>query len=336
MRGLRSPERRLATFAAALVVSCLAGCRGVQSALDPAGPNAREIETLWWIMFGAAAVIFLLVLVSLLISIFGRAQLRRRISPMQLVVGGGIILPLIVLSIMVPFNVYVSSGVSDSRGEDTLTIRVRGHQWWWDIEYDFAGPTPGFYTANEIWLPVGEPVELILTSADVIHSLWFPKLAGKLDLIPGRRNRMMIEADVPGVSRGQCAEFCGLSHAKMALFAVAVPPDRFADWADRQREAAGDPGDPIGREGARLFATSGCPLCHTVRGHGSWGRAGPDLTHVGSRMTIGAGLLDNTRDNLAAWIAHNDALKRGNRMPDFTDIDPRTRTAIAAYLESLK
>lgn len=321
---------------AAAVAAVAGGCTGVQSALDPAGPNAREIETLWWAMLVAALVIFLIVLLALLVSLFGGDSLRRRIAPVRLIVAGGIVLPIATLSVLVPFNVSVSSGVTEPRSEGTLTIRVRGHQWWWEVEYDFPGVAGGFYTANEIWLPVGEPVELLLTSGDVIHSLWFPRLAGKLDLIPGRTNRMMIEADTPGVSRGQCAEFCGLAHAKMALLAVAVSPERFAAWAERQREPARDAADAAARDGARLFAASGCALCHTVRGHGAWGRAAPDLTHVGSRMTIGAGLLDNTRDNLAAWIAHNDALKRGNRMPDFADLDPGTLQAIAAWLESLE
>lgn len=331
-----TPSRRRLRHAA---VSCaavlLAGCSGVQSALDPAGPNAREIATLWWWMAVVAVAIFALVLGALLYALFGRGGMRNRVEPKKLIIGGGIALPLVVLSILVPFNVNVSSGTNAPRAPDTLTVRIDGNQWWWDIEYDLGEAGGTFQTANEIWLPLDKPVELILTSGDVIHSLWFPNLAGKLDLVPGRENRMMIEADTPGVFRGQCAEFCGLGHAKMALYAVAVTPERFAGWVEQQRRPASAPSAAI-REGAALFHSAGCPLCHAVRGHDAWGRTAPDLTHVGSRLTIGAGLLDNTSENLALWIAHNDAVKRGNQMPDFTALSLDTRRAIAAYLESLE
>lgn len=326
--------RRHAAVPGAAVL--LAGCSGIQSALDPAGPNAREIEALWWWMAVVAVAVFALVLGSLLFALFGRGEARARLDPTRLIIGGGIALPVVVLSVLVPFNVNVSSGVSEPRQPETLTIRVHGHQWWWDVEYDFGESGATFQTANEIWLPLDEPVELILTSGDVIHSLWFPTLAGKLDLIPGRENRMMIEADTAGTFRGQCAEYCGLGHAKMALYAVAATPERFAAWVERQRRPAREPESAVLREGADLFRSSGCPLCHTVRGHGAWGREAPDLTHVGSRLTIGAGILDNTPENLALWIAHNDALKRGNRMPDYGDLGADTRRAISAYLESLE
>ena len=282
-----------------------------------------------------AAVIFALVLGALLYGMFGRGKLRERVKSTPLIVVGGIVLPIVTLSVLVPFNVYVAAGVTEAREPDTLTIRVHGRQWWWDIEYDDGTDAGTFTTANEIWLPLDEPVELILTSADVIHSLWFPRLAGKLDLVPGRTNRLMIEADTPGVMRGQCAEFCGVGHAKMALYAVAVTPGEFAEWSERQRNPALPAADSI-QAGAELFSASGCSLCHAVRGHGAWGRAGPDLTHVGSRLTIGAGLIDNTAENIAQWIAHNDALKRGNKMPDYSDLSPEALHAIAQYLESLE
>ncbi|MEX2497021.1 MAG: cytochrome c oxidase subunit II [Woeseia sp.] len=329
---MRVPAR----LGAAGVMLAAAGCQGIQSALDPAGPNAREIATLWWAMAAAAALIFALVLGSLLYAVYGRGPMRARIKPMNLIIGGGIILPVVVLTVLVPFNIKVASGVTEPRAENTMTIRVHGRQWWWDVEYDDRASGVRFTTANEIWLPLNEPVEIILTSADVIHSLWFPKLGGKLDLIPGRRNRLMMEADTEGVFRGQCAEFCGVGHAKMALYAVAVTRERFNAWAQDQSSPAREPPDELSRRGADLFAATGCPLCHAVRGHGAWGRVGPDLTHVGSRMTIGAGLIDNTRDNLALWIAHNDVLKRGNRMPDFDDLSRERRLAIGAYLESLE
>lgn len=318
------------------LAAAAAGCSGIQSALDPSGPSAREIAALWWAMAGGGAVIFVLVLVALLYGVFATRERRRRIRPDAMVIAGGVALPVIVLSVMVPFNVTVSSDVSAPRSQDTLTIRVEGRQWWWDIEYDAGTPGGDFTTANELYLPVGEPVELILTSDDVIHSLWIPRLAGKLDLIPGHTNRLMLEADEPGRFRGQCAEFCGVGHAKMAFYVVAVEPERFHAWLEDQRRPASAPVGALAQRGHDLFAASGCSLCHAVRGHGARGRAGPDLTHVGSRLSIGAGTLSNDRDNLARWIAHNEAVKPGNHMPDFADLDAQSRDAIAAYLEGLR
>ncbi|MBN1240904.1 MAG: cytochrome c oxidase subunit II [Gammaproteobacteria bacterium] len=326
----------MARGAIALLTLGLCGCEGIQSALSPLGPVAREIAALWWWMFGVGVAVFVLVLTALLYAVFSHPDRRRTVDPERMILGGGIVLPVVVLSILLPFGVIVGASVSDERAPEALTIRVRAHQWWWDIEYDDGTPAGGFTTANELYLPVGRQIELILTSADVIHSLWLPRLAGKLDLIPGRTNRLVVEADSAGILRGQCAEFCGLGHAKMALVAVAVPPEEFAAWADAQRRPAAEPEDELARRGGELFAAAGCALCHAVRGTRAWGRVGPDLTHVGGRLTIGAGLLDTTRDNLALWIAHNGALKPGNRMPDFADLDRQQRDAIAAYLESLE
>lgn len=330
------PHSLPALSACVIVGACVSGCEGVQSALDPAGPIAREIAALWWWMAGVGTGVFALVLVLLLYAVFRNPELRWRVGPERLIVIGGVAFPVVVLSLLLPFGLSVGSGATAPRSPDTLTIRVRGHQWWWDIEYDSGTPGERFTTANELYLPVGQPVEFILTSVDVIHSLWLPKLAGKLDLIPGRTNRLMVEADEPGVFRGQCAEFCGVAHTKMALHAVAVPPDEFERWAENQRSVATAPSDASTREGAELFQATGCVVCHTVRGHGAWGRAGPDLTHVGSRMTIGAGVLAMTAENLALWIGHNDALKPGNRMPDFVELDLEDRNVIGAYLESLE
>ena len=314
----------------------LNSCAGVQSALDPSGPIAGEIAALWWGMFWAAVAIFTLVLGLLLYAVLPHPVSRRQVQPMRMVVLGGIALPVAALSVLLPFGFYVGNGATAPLPNEAVTIRVTGRQWWWDIEYVDEEGRRGFTTANEIYIPVGKPVEIFLTSADVIHSLWLPRLAGKLDLIPGHTNRLVLEADRPGIFRGQCAEYCGIAHAKMALYAVALPPDEFASWAERQVERAVNKKEGMVVEGQALFSANGCPLCHTVRGHQAFGQQGPDLTHVGSRKTIGAGLLDNTRDNIALWIARNDDLKPGNRMPDYGHLDRKTRLAIAAYLESLR
>ena len=319
-----------------LSASLCGGCAGIQSALSPLGPVAREIAILWWWMLAFATAIFVLVLVALLYSIFRHPDRRWKVDPERMIVAGGIVLPLIVLSALLPFGVIVGAGVQDERAPDALTIRVRGHQFWWDIEYDDGTAEGSFRTANELYFPTGRQIELILSSVDVIHSLWLPRLAGKLDLIPGRTNRLVVEADTPGVMRGQCAEFCGVGHAKMAFIAVAVSPDEYAEWAAGQSSPARQSQDEQARRGADLFAASGCQLCHAVRGTRAGGRLGPDLTHVGGRLTIGAGILDTNRENLSRWIAHNSVLKPGNLMPDYDDLDPQTLDDISAYLESLQ
>jgi cytochrome c oxidase subunit 2 len=241
-----------------------------------------------------------------------------------------------VLSILLAFGLRLGSSTYADLPPEAPTVRVQGQQWWWEVEYLGSDSTQSFTTANEIYLPVGQPVELLLSSKDVIHSFWVPRLAGKQDLIPGRVNRLVVEAHEPGVFRAQCAEFCGLAHTQMALYVVAVPPEEFEDWAERQRAPAELPETEAETRGAAAFVGNGCALCHAIRGQNAWGEVGPDLTHVGSRLTIGAGLVANTVDNLATWIARNHEMKPGNRMPSYTHLDADTRLALGAYLESLK
>lgn len=324
---------RLATLSLAFLV---VACSGQQSALQPTGPGARDAAILWWAMFAGSVLIFALVLALLLYAVLRPAEHRRPVSVDRMVIGGGIALPVVTLTILLAFGLRMGSSSYAELPPDAPTIQVDGRQWWWKVEYLDEDARPDFTTANEIHVPAGQPVELLLTSSDVIHSLWIPRLAGKQDLIPGRTNRLVVEADEPGVFRAQCAEFCGLAHAQMALYVVAVPPEEFEDWAQRQRSPAELPQTEAEARGAAAFASNGCALCHAIRGQDAWGRVGPDLTHVGGRRTIGAGLVANTVDNLAAWIARNHEMKPGNEMPSYTHLDAETRHAIAAYLESLK
>jgi cytochrome c oxidase subunit 2 len=314
----------------------LVACGGQQSALQPAGRGARDAAILWWAMFAGSVVIFALVVVLLLYAVLRRPERRPPVSVDRMVVGGGIALPVVALSILLAFGLRMGSSTYAELPNDALSVRIDGRQWWWKIEYRENGSTPSFTTANEIYLPVGEPVELLLSSADVIHSFWVPRLAGKQDLIPGRVNRLVVEAEERGVFRAQCAEFCGLAHTQMALYVIAVPPEEFQDWAERQRRPAELPRTEAETRGAAAFASNGCALCHAIRGHDAWGEVGPDLSHVGSRRTIGAGLVANTPENVATWIARNHEMKPGNEMPSYTHLDADTRRAIAAYLESLK
>lgn len=314
----------------------LAGCNGIQSALMPTGPIAREIAALWWVMLIVAGLIFALVVTLLLHAALRAPEDRSAGPPRRLIFAGGIALPIVVLSVLLPIGVRVGSGATAPAEPHVIRVGVTGNQWWWDVEYDFGSPATRFTTANEIVLPIGQPVELRLRARDVIHSLWIPSIAGKIDLIPGRENRMMVEVDREGVFRGQCAEFCGVAHTQMALHVVALRPAAFDDWAARQPLPASHPDGGDAEEGAGLFHAAGCGLCHTVRGTGAWGRAGPDLTHVGSRVAIGAGTLENTRDNVAWWIAYNDSVKPRNRMPEYHDLPIDTRMKIATYLETLE
>ena len=314
----------------------LAACSGQQSILQPSGSGARDAAILWWAMFAGAVVIFALVLAMLLYAVLQPPERRRPVSVDQMVIGGGIALPVVALSILLAFGLRMGSSTYADLPPDAPTVRVEGRQWWWKVEYVGNDSTESFTTANEIHLPVGQPVELLLSSRDVIHSFWVPRLAGKQDLIPGRVNRLVVEAEEPGVFRAQCAEFCGLAHTQMALYVVAVPPEEFEDWAQRQRAPAQLPQTEDQTRGAAAFAGNGCALCHAVRGQNAWGEVGPDLTHVGSRLTIGAGLVANTVDNIATWIARNHEMKPGNQMPSYTHLDAETRLAIGAYLEGLK
>lgn len=215
-----------------------------------------------------------------------------------------------------------------------LTLQVQAHQWWWDVRYRGHAPSELFDTANEIHIPVGQPVRLELASDDVIHSFWVPSLAGKTDVIPGQTNVMWLQADRPGTYRGQCGEYCGAQHAHMAMTVVAQSPADFAAWAAQQRRPAEAPVADAARHGQQVFVAH-CAACHTVRGAGAGGILGPDLTHVAGRRTIGAGLLPNTPGNLAGWIADAPALKPGTRMPSLT-LSGSELSAVVAYLDTLR
>ena len=215
-----------------------------------------------------------------------------------------------------------------------LTLQVNASQWWWNVRYQNKDPTQAFDTANEIHIPVGQPVRLELRSSDVIHSFWIPQLVGKTDVIPGQANVMWLQADRPGLYRGQCGEYCGAQHAHMAMFVVADMPKDFAAWEQRQRGAAAAPATDAARRGEQAFVAH-CAACHTVRGAGAGGILGPDLTHLMSRQTIAAGLLPNTPGNLSAWIADAQALKPGSRMPSLALPGPDLG-AVVAYLNTLR
>lgn len=287
----------------------------MQSVLDPQGPVAGAVADLAWVLFAGGSAIFLLVVILAAQALFAP---RPWLASRAFIVGGGIVFPLLVLSALL---VHVLWGHGSSDSEPAIRIEVVGEQWWWRVRY------PGFETANEIRIPAGQPVELVLSSADVIHSFWIPSLAGKVDMIPGRTNRLRLGAQREGMFRGQCAEYCGGPHAHMALYVIAETPERFAAWLEAQRRPAAS--------GNSLF-NARCAVCHTVRGTPAAGTRGPDLTHVGTRASIGAGLLPNNAGTLAGWIASSQHLKPGNLMPSFEDLSATELRALAGYLEGLK
>ena len=218
---------------------------------------------------------------------------------------------------------------------DALDINVVAHQWWWEVQYQDTAPQRVLTTANEIHVPIHRPVLLSLSSTDVIHSFWVPNLNGKRDLIPGHRNAAWFEADTAGVYRGQCAEFCGLQHAKMAITIVAETPDQYAQWYNAQLQPAAQPTDSLRLAGQKIFLSGPCAMCHAIGGTPAGATFGPDLTHVGSRMTLAAGALPNTTGNLAGWIADPQKIKPGVNMPE-SNLPSRDLAALTAYLTGLR
>lgn len=313
-------------------------CYGAQSALEPAGPAASRIAYWWWVMFILAVLVFAVVLVLLLLSL-----LRRRGDPtpdtappktawVRLVWIAGAIVPAVVLAILLGLNIRSEVLVAVAAKAPQLEIQVIGHRWWWEVYY----PAQGFATANEIHIPAETPVKLLLTSQDVIHSFWVPQLEGKRDLIPGQTTELTLQADKEGIYRGQCAEYCGLQHALMALVVRAEAPERFQAWVSQQQKAAPTPeANTLAFEGQQVFQGSACVYCHTVRGTNASSRFGPDLTHLASRSYIGAGIRANTPANLQGWIVNSQAIKPGNKMPPMYLSVPELR-ALMAYLGTLK
>ena len=315
----------------------LGGCDGAMSTLEPHGPAAREIAMVWWVMFIGGSLAGGATIVLLLYVVLTARQPRRTVPRMSLVVGGGVALPLVLLLPLTIYGVRLGTVQSASVAGE-VRIEVIGHQFWWEVRYPDPDGGPPIVTANEIHMPVGVPVSFELRSADVIHSFWVPNLGGKLDMMPGRTNRTRLQADQPGWFRGQCAEFCGPQHARMRLLIRALPRADFDRWLSEQRGAARTPhaDDELRIRGRAEFLSRDCAVCHRVRGTAANGNRGPDLTRVGGRQTLGAGTLDNSEQNLALWIRHNQRLKPDNRMPDFQDLGVDEVRAIAAYLESLR
>jgi cytochrome c oxidase subunit 2 len=316
-----------------VTVLALTACGGPQSALDPAGPSAASLHRLGIIMYVGATLVTLLVTALMLVP-FLRPR-ERPVNRNLFLWGGGVALPLLTLTALVPYVMTVGHETRAATTPQQVSVDVIGYVYWWDVAYRRPDGSRGAASANELHIPVGEPVELFLHAADVIHSFWVPSLAGKTDMIPGRVNRMVIQADRPGIYRGQCAEYCGLQHTLMAFDVIAVPRAEFDAWLAAAAQPARQPEVPELRQGRDLFVSLGCGACHAVRGL-SEARLGPDLTQVGSRRTLGAGTVPGGVGNIAGWIASAQHLKPGNAMPSYDQLEGPQLRALAAYLESLK
>jgi cytochrome c oxidase subunit 2 len=301
---------------------------------------AAQIEQLWWLFVAVSVVVYLAVIAFLIYALIRRKQLRNAAGlaesdhKSKLVIATATGLTVVVL-ITLALSDFMVGRVLARTPQDTLRVKITGHQWWWEIEYEDAISSQRIHTANEMHIPIGRPVEVELQSQDVIHSFWIPNLQGKRDMLPGRKTHTVIVADRPGSFEGQCAEFCGYQHAKMKLVVHAETPDRFEQWRSQQLAASRSPQTPEQRRGQAVFMSSTCIMCHAIQGTDAGGNVAPDLTHVASRSRIAAGALSNTPANLASWILNPQAVKPGTQMPA-TSLAGEDLSALATYLASLQ
>jgi cytochrome c oxidase subunit II len=348
IRGERMTRGTRIAVTAIVALMGLAGAPGGETAVQtpsifaPASTPAFAIRDLSWFVLGICAVIFVVVAGLLTYSLI---RFRRRpgedggeppqvYGSNQIELAWTVVPVLIVVVLFLATARYIFGIEGLEPPPNALRVTVVGHQWWWEIRY----PDLGIVTANELHVPVSDPADstptfLTLQSADVIHSFWVPQLAGKMDVIPNKTNRVWIDPRTPGLYVGQCAEFCGVQHAGMLLRVFVHPTDEFAAWVAAQQAPATD--DPEVRGGRLLFQSVACINCHTVRGTPANGIFGPDLTHLMSRSTLAAGVASITPENLRNWVNNPAALKPGALMPAMQlsrpDLDQ-----LVAYLLTLR
>ncbi len=338
-------------FLAATLVLCFvsSGCSGSQSALNPGGAQAGTISNLWWFYFWITLTIYIAVLFLLITSIIRTSSTpilseanRQIIRPEEksenrrtALVGIAVGISLLLLFVLFLGDLFVGRSLHSLKAANALTIKIIGHQWWWEAIYEDPIASNTVTTANEIHIPVGKPIQIKLDSRDVIHSFWVPNLHGKKDLIPGHPTTLWLMADKAGTYKGQCAEFCGHQHAHMRLLMVAEEQGNFNQWLSHERSNASIPTTASQMEGEKLFSQGTCITCHTIQGTLANGKVGPNLTHIASRKLLAAGRLPNTRDDLASWIFDPQHLKPGVKMPQH-NLPPGELQSLVEYLESLK
>ena len=309
----------------------LAGCAGEQSTLDPQGPVANDIAALWWMLCGGALGILILVMAAVSYAMFRRPDRRTDLPVVPFLIGAGLVIPTVVLTALLVYTTELGRRIT-APAADPLRIEIVGHRWWWEIRYPADGDLPEVLTANELWLPLGVPVEFAVASADVIHSFWIPSLAGKVDMIPGRTNVLRLRADERGSFRAQCSEFCGMGHAHMGFRTTVDTQARFTAWRIARAAPAAIRTGPA----LALFVDRGCGECHTIAGTRADGVGAPTLTHLAARPTLGATAIRNTPRALRDWLAdHGRTLKPGSLGPRPRDLEAADVEALATLLETL-
>lgn len=331
--------------AIAALLLFLPGCRVAQSMVDTNGPAANTIsELIWTIFLGFSAVAVIMWILIAWMALRRRNGTIEPHAPLDSAGGhywiwiGGFAIPFVILAAVFIAGVQAMSRfpVHDGSVLPPADIQIVGHQWWWEVHYLNGPENQQFTTANEIHIPVGKTVDINLTSQDVIHSFWVPRLNGKFDLIPGQNNRIRIEASAPGEYRGQCAEFCGAQHAHMIILVVAQPEKEYNEWRMHQLQPAALPVTPQQTSGQALFLAKPCALCHEIAGTDAHGQVAPNLTHIASRHGIAANSLRNDTANLAAWVTHAQSLKPGAEMPNVTQFSGQELQDLVAYLQHLQ
>ncbi len=307
-----------------------------QSTLEPSSHASSSIAHLWWVMFAGGVVVTAVVVLLIVVAL-----LRRRSrgvgawTPGTVFVAvAGVAIPVVALVALFALTLSTlpaTAPASSSTSASGITIDVTGRQWFWDVEY----PAEHVRTANEIHIPVGEPVQIRATTDDVIHSFWVPELNRKIDMIPGRTNTLTLEANRAGAFRGQCAEFCGLQHAHMSFWVIAESEAQFRSWLRRQAAPAPTPSTPELERGQQVLLGSACVYCHRIAGTNATGEIGPDLTHLASRRALAAATIPNSRGYLAGWILDPQHVKPGNKMPG-TALSGQELQELLDYLESLR
>lgn len=327
------PVLRLSVPAPALLF--LTACTGPLSTFNTAGRDAEVISRIFWWMAAGAGIIWIAVVILAMYCARGpRVAEAQRFAPLM-IVGGGVVLPFVVLTALLAFGLPSLPRLIDADRTSRVSIAVAGEQWWWRVRYiSPSGDTVDL--ANEIRLPVGERVNVHLSSGNVIHSFWIPAISGKVDMIPGRTTHLTLEPMRTGLFRGTCAEYCGTSHAMMAFPVAVLEREAFDAWLAEQSGPAQEPVTLQAIRGRELFSANGCSACHTIRGTSAAGVIGPDLTHVGSRMSLAAATLPNETPHMVDWIAEPERAKPGVHMPAFNVLGSDQLHALGAYLSGLR
>ena len=332
---MRRCGRSVAGIAATLLTTALlAGCdRRAPSTLSPSGPKSDFTTWAWWGLFAAAAFVCCVVIaMTVLAGLVRRRSTKVRTGDgKRYVLVLGVILPSIVFACVFALGLGGLVAQSEPPSRPAITVEVVGHQWWWEFRYHGTSAV----TANTLHVPVGAPVELRMRTHDVIHSFWIPQVMPKMDLLPRRINKTWVTVDKPGSYRGECAEYCGVQHAHMDFQVVAQSQSDFRSWLQQQEQDAATPTAADAQHGRQVFTSTSCATCHTIRGTSAAGKVGPDLTHVGSRPMLAAGLIPNDTGHMSGWIADSQAVKPGNIMPP-QHLSPSDLHDVVAYLQSLK